>query len=150
MAIFGAGIPLISELTLIGETAIAALLILSFILARKHKGLFHHYLMLVAFLADVLIFKIIMITRAFNGELGSFPWGEIVILPHLIISVAVSAVGAVAIINGFKFVLRKNKKMFMPPKGKMHKLLGRIFLISWFVAYLFGIIVFGRLYFGIF
>lgn len=145
MGLFGPSIPAISEIMLIGETAVAAVLIISWVLARKHKGSLHHCLMLGAFLADLLIFKPLMIVRAADGSVGYFPWDGSSILIHLAISALVAVIGIYAIIIGLKNVVRKEKKMFLPPKGKMHRVVGGIFMVAWFATYAIGLWLFVRL-----
>ena len=70
MGIFGANVPLLVDLNLLGETVLAILMVTALLLAAAHKGHIHHYLMLTVFTVDLLVFKPIMFSLAFNGSNG--------------------------------------------------------------------------------
>jgi len=130
---------------LLGEAGVLAALVLAYFLGRYHKGRAHHYLMLVAFLADVLVFKPLMYTRA-GIAWGSFPWEGTRIAPHLFLSAAAAVIGLVVVVLGFKFRIKKGTKMFMPPKRKLHKILGLLFIAVWSVAFVSGLLIFIETY----
>ena len=142
MGLFAPSEPAIVDAIMIGEMIIAILLIVAFAFARKHKGVHHHYIMLSAFLLDELIFKPLMTMRAIDGSNGNFPWEGTAILPHLILSIAMTILGIVTIFLGFKRVVKKDRKMFMPPKGKIHRIVGRTFILTWIASYMIGLWVF--------
>ena len=145
MDIFGATVEPIVALFLLGELGVLVGLVVAFFLGRFHKGRAHHYLMLVAFLADLLVFKPLMYSRAVSVW-GPFPWEGTRIAPHLVLSALAGAAGAVAIILGFKYRIKKGPKMLMPPKGRLHRRLGWVFLVVWSAALIVGILIFVETY----
>jgi uncharacterized membrane protein YozB (DUF420 family) len=146
MGIITPGTPLAVDTVLIGEAIVVALLIIAFLMARKHRGRDHHLIMLGAFLLDELLLKPIMIARAFDGTNGTFPWSGTAILPHLALSVVMTVLGMIVILFGFKYSVRKGKNMFLPPKGKLHKIIGYAFIASWLASYLVGLWIFGSIW----
>jgi hypothetical protein len=50
--------------------------------------------------------------------------------------------GIIAIYLGFRYRVKKDRKMFMPPKGRVHKIAGAVFYASWYLAFLLGLRVF--------
>jgi uncharacterized membrane protein YozB (DUF420 family) len=148
MGIITSNTPLAVDAVIIGETVVAVLLVIAFLIARKHQGRNHHLIMLGAFLLDELILKPIMIIRAFDGTSGAFPWNGSAILPHLAIAVVMTMLGIATILLGFRHYVQKGKKMFLPPKGKMHKIIGYAFMVSWLASYLVGLWIFGSIWLG--
>ncbi len=146
MDLFGATVAPIVAFFLFGELAILVMLLLSFVLARRHKGSTHHYLTLAAFLADIIVFKPLMLSRA-SSAWGSFPWEGTRILPHLAISLSAAVLGAFAIFLGFKHRVRKGSRMFLPPKGKLHKRIGLLFIVVYAIALAVGLVIFIETYF---
>ncbi len=142
MGLLGPNIPPIVDFLAIGETALAAILVASFLLARMHKGRIHHYVMIGAFSVDLLLFKPVMFYRAMDGSNGFFPWNGTHVLIHFIAAMTVAALGLAAIYLGFRRVIRREKKMFLPPKGKKHRLVGYAFLVAWFLSYIIGILIY--------
>lgn len=148
MGIITPNTPLAVDTVLIGETIVAVLLVIAFLIARKHQGRNHHLIMLGAFLLDELILKPIMIIRALDGTSGAFPWNGSAILPHLAIAIVMTVLGIATIFIGFQRSVRKGKKMFLPPKGRIHRLIGYAFIASWFASYLVGLWIFGSIWLG--
>ncbi len=146
MGIITPNTPLAVDTVLIGETVVVALLVIAFFMARKHRGRDHHFTMLGAFLLDELLLKPIMIVRAFDGTSGAFPWNGSAILPHLAIAIVMTVLGIATILIGLRHSVRKGKKMFLPPKGKMHKIIGYAFIASWLASYLVGLWIFGSIW----
>lgn len=138
----GPNIPAVVDFLMIGETALAVVFAASFVLSRRHLGRYHHFATIGAFLADMVLFKPLMLLRAADGSNGFLPWGGTNVMPHLIAAVIVAALGVVAIYIGLRKVIRKEKKMFMPPKGKRHRLIGYAFLVAWYATYAIGIIIY--------
>jgi len=143
--LFGATVEPIVAFFLLGELGVLVALVAAYLLGRFHKGRAHHYLMLVAFLADLLVFKPLMYSRA-SSAWGSFPWDGTRIAPHLILSASAGAIGAIDVLLGFKYRIKKGPKMFMPPKGKLHRTLGLLFLAVWSVAFVIGLVIFLETY----
>lgn len=142
MGIFGENVPWIVDLNLLGESMLAILLISALVLAALHKGHLHHYIMLTVFAVDLLVFKPIMIMLATDGSNGLYPWEGSSILPHLIVSATVAALGFLTIYLGFKKVLRKGGRMYMPKQGRIHRIIGATFIILWLATYVVGLMIF--------
>ncbi len=132
------------DLNLLGETILAILLVVALFMAAAHKGDVHHYLMLAVFTVDLLVFKPIMFSLAFDGSNGLFPWEGSSILLHLIISSIVAALGLLAIYLGFRKVVRRGGKMFMPKQGRVHRIIGALFIALWLITYIMGLFIFFR------
>ncbi len=144
--LFGALVEPRIAFLMIGEIVVGAVLVLAFVMAARHKGLYHHYMILSAFLTDELIFKSLMYQRLTLGVFGSFPYPGTIGLPHVLLAVIATALGAATVVLGFRYRIKKGKKMFMPPKGRMHKIVGALYLLSWFAAMLYGVRVFVLFY----
>jgi uncharacterized membrane protein YozB (DUF420 family) len=142
MGIFGANVPLLVDVNLLGESILAVLLVLAFVLAATHKGRVHHYLMLAVFALDLVVFKPIMFSLALNGSNGLFPWEGSQILPHLIVSSIVAVLGLVAIYLGFRNFVMKNGNMYMPRPGRVHRVMGASFIVLWLTTYVIGLYIF--------
>lgn len=142
MGIFAANVPWMVDLNLLGESILAIILIVAFFLAAFHKGHLHHYLMLSVFTLDLLVFKPIMLSLAFDGSNGLFPWEGSSILPHLIVSSIVAVLGLLAIYLGFRKVVRKDGRMFMPRQGRVHRVIGASFILLWLTTYVIGLAIF--------
>ena len=127
---------------LVGEIAVFAAFTVGYVLARLRRGTYHHYLMFGAFAADLLVFKPLMFSRAYGGAWGGPPWEGTGILLHLVLDTVTFVVGVAAIYLGFRHRLRKDGRMFMPPKGKMHRWLGRAFVVLWALTLLGGLRIF--------
>jgi hypothetical protein len=63
-----------------------------------------------------------------------------------LLAVSVTVLGAATVILGFKFRIKKQKKMFLPPKGRVHKIVGALYLVSWFATMLYGVRIFVLFY----
>jgi uncharacterized membrane protein YozB (DUF420 family) len=147
MELLGVSTTTTAAVVLIGETILAAILIIGIFLAARHKGTYHHWILLTVYLSDFLVLKPLMILKIYDGTYGSYPWpAPAGLFPHIIMAVITVVSGAAAIVLAFKYRVKKGNKMFMPPKGKIHRLVGAVFVVSWFVVYIVGIVVFYRLY----
>ena len=140
---FGASVPEEAALLLVLELALGAVLVASFLMAVLHKGAWHHWMMLSAYVLDELVAKPLMVQRLMLGVVGDFPYEGTVALPHVALSVIASVFGLVTIVLGFRYRVKKERKMFMPAKGKkVHRLVGAVFLISWFASLVLGLRMF--------
>jgi len=146
MDLFGASVAPIVAFFLLGELAVLVTLIVAIILARLHKGSIHHYLVLIAFLSDSLLFKPLMLSRA-SSAWGSWPWDGTRIAPHLLVSIVAAVLGVLAVVLGFRYRVKKGSKMFLPPKGKLHRTIGWLFLVLWLLTFTVGIVIFLETYF---
>jgi uncharacterized membrane protein YozB (DUF420 family) len=144
--LLGATVEPIVAFFMIGEISILVALVVAFLLARLHKGRAHHYLMLAVFGADLLVFKPLMYMRA-SSAWGSFPWEGTRIAIHLALSVVAAILGVVVVVLGFRYRIKRDSKMLMPPKGRMHRILGRLFIASWGLAYLMGVVIYLQAYY---
>jgi len=144
--LFGAHVEPRVAFLMIGEIVVGVILVLAFVMAARHKGRYHHYMILSAFLADELVFKPLMYQRLTLGVFGSFPYPGTSGLPHILLAVSVTVLGAATVILGFKFRIKKQKKMFLPPKGRVHKIVGALYLMSWFATMLYGVRIFVLFY----
>lgn len=144
--LFGAHVESRVAFLIIGEIVVGILLVLAFVMAARHKGRYHHYMILSAFLADELVFKPLMYQRLTLGVFGSFPYSGTVGLPHIMLAISATVLGAATVVLGFRFRIKKGKKMFMPPKGRIHKIVGALYLVSWFATLLFGVLIFVHFY----
>jgi hypothetical protein len=147
VGLFGAQVPSAVALMFIGETALLAVFLVAWMLGRLHKGMYHHYVMLAAFATDMLVFKPLMITRALDVY-GPYPWSGTSISFHLYLDLAVMVLGLLSFYYGFKFRIKKNGKMFLPPKGRMHKWVGYLFIAFWVATFVLGIWIFAWAHLG--
>jgi hypothetical protein len=146
VSLFGVQVESRVAFLIVGEIVVGAVLILALVMAARHKGWYHHYMILSAFLADELVMKPLMYQRLALGVFGSFPYPGTIGLPHVLLAVSATVLGAVTVILGFRFRVKKKKKMFMPPKGRVHKIFGALYLASWFATMLYGIRIFASFY----
>jgi hypothetical protein len=144
--LFGAHVEPRIAFLMIGEIVVGAILVLAFVMAARHRGWYHHYMILSAFLADELVFKPLMYQRLTLGVFGSFPYPGTSGLPHISLPASATVLGAATVSLGFKFRIKKQKKMFLPPKGRVHKIVGALYLLSWFAAMLYGVRIFVLFY----
>ncbi|UCE91087.1 MAG: DUF420 domain-containing protein [Methanobacteriota archaeon] len=136
--------PLVVMVMLIGETILAVTLVTSLLLAAKHRGIQHHYLMISVFIIDMVVFKLLMISKAVDGSNGSFPWDGTNILGHLLMSIGVAFLGGMSILLGLRNVIRRDSRMFLPPSGKLHRVFGSAFIVLWIAAYLTGLVLYAN------
>jgi uncharacterized membrane protein YozB (DUF420 family) len=133
--------------SMVGSIVVACLLILAVVLGLRHKGVYHHHILLVAYLSDELILKVIMYSRLKLGVFGDFPYGGTMAPMHIFLATVVTVLGLATIVLGFRYRVKKNRGMFMPPKGmKWHKPIGFLYVAFWFAAFLDGIYIFRSLY----
>jgi hypothetical protein len=144
--LFGVLMPFESAVLLVGESIIAVLFIVAVVLAALHKGTYHHYLVLSGFLLDELVFKPLMYQRLSLGVLGSFPYEATAGLPHIALSSVATVLGIVTIYLGFRYRTKKGWRMFMPPKGRIHRYIGASYLIAWAVTMVIGLRIFATFY----
>lgn len=146
MELFGVYVSGTALVVMVGEALVAALLLVAVLFAKRHRGKNHHWTMLSAFLLDLAVMKPIMYAQAFSGAFGEFPYEGTQILPHMLLSWVTVIAGLAAIALGFKYRLKREDNMYLPPKGQVHRVAGGIFIVAWFAAYLSGLYIFSRLY----
>ncbi len=129
------------------EVVLAGVFAQALFLAATHRGFYHHWIMLSGFLLDELVAKPIMVQRFMDGVLGDYPYSATSGLPHIVLSVVATVAGVATIALGFKFRTRKERKMFLPSKGKrIHMLIGAVFFASWYLAFFLGMRIFSMFY----
>lgn len=146
VSLFGVQMPFQSAVLLVGESVVAALFVAAVLFAARHKGTYHHYLILSGFLVDELVMKPLMYQRLALGVLGSFPYTGTVGLWHVSLSVAATVLGIATIYLGFRNRVKKGGKMFLPPKGRVHRYVGALYLASWAATLLLGLRIFATFY----
>lgn len=145
--LFGVVMSTEAFVSMVGEIVVACLLILAVVIGLKHKGVYHHYILLIAYLSDELVFKVIMYSRLRLGVFGDFPYAGTMAPLHISLAVVVTVLGLAAVVLGFKYRIKKDRKMFMPPRGmKWHKPIGILYVVFWFVSFLDGIYIFRSFY----
>ena len=145
--LFGVVMSTEAFVSMVGEIVVASLLILAVVIGLKHKGVYHHYILLIAYLSDELVFKVIMYSRLRLGVFGEFPYAGTMAPLHISLAVVVTVLGLAAVVLGFKYRIKKDRKMFMPPRGmKWHKPIGILYVVFWFVSFLDGIYIFRSFY----
>lgn len=144
--LFGVLMPGEVGISLVLEFAVAVLLALALFMAATHKGTYHHWIMLSAFLVDELIAKPIMVQRFTLGVFGDFPYSGTTGLAHISLSIITTVSGIMTIYLGFRYRIKKDGRMFMPPKGRVHKIVGAVFFASWYLAFLLGVGIFLMFY----
>jgi hypothetical protein len=100
-----------------------------------------------AFLTDMLVFKPLMTVRALDVY-GPYPWPGTGILFHFLLDAGVVVVGISSILTAHKFRVKKNGKMFLPRKGRVHRYLGYLFIVLWAATFIGGVRIFAWAYLG--
>jgi uncharacterized membrane protein YozB (DUF420 family) len=75
------------------------------------------------------------------------PWEGTKIVPHLLISLLAAVLGVATVYLGFRYRVKKERKMFLPPKGKLHRIVGALFLVLWSATFAIGLVMFLETYF---
>ncbi len=144
--LLGTILPSQVAIVMIGEMIIAGLFVTAVLMAALHKGWYHHYLVLSGFLLDELVMKPLMYGRLSLGVFGSFPYSGTSAIPHLVLAVITTVLGVLAIYLAFKHRSKKDHKMFLPPKGKIHKYMGAAYLLAWLATLIVGLRIFASFY----
>ncbi len=138
---FGVLLPLFAVEVIVGEIIVAVLIATALFLAITHRGRYHHWVLPAAYFIDVLLVKPIMISRITTGVFGSFPYFNTLGFPHVMLAILTAALGAVTIYLGFRFRIynKKNKKMYLKAKGRIHRFFGAAFVVSWAITLAYGL-----------
>ena len=145
--LLGVRMPVEAAIVLVGEAVVGVVLVIAFYLAATHKGRYHHWMMLSAFLFDELVLKGIMVRKLLDGALGSYPYEGTGGTPHVVLSAICTVAGIAVIYLGFRHRVRRAGNMFLPPKGrKPHKIVGLVYLASWAATLLVGMRIFWDFY----
>lgn len=135
---------------LVGEALVGGLITAAVVMAQTHRGRYHHWMMLSAFLGDVLVVKPIMIYRISQGIFGPFPYSHTPAMPHMILAALAAALGITNIYLGFKYriISGKAKNFYLNEKGVRHRLIGAAFVAVWAATLIYGIYIFYTTYIG--
>lgn len=148
VTLFGIKIPYLALEVLIGEALVGIAILTALIMAHTHRGRYHHWIILAAFLGDLLVVKPIMINRISQGVFGSFPYGHTLGLPHMVLAIGTAALGIGAIVLGFHYRVKsvKSKKMYMTARGRIHRFVGAAFVAVWVITLIYGLRIFFLFY----
>jgi uncharacterized membrane protein YozB (DUF420 family) len=145
--LFGVILPVEVAVVLIGEIVVGIVLAVAFFLAATHRGTYHHWMVLSAFLFDELLLKGLMVQRLTIGALGEFPYEGTPGVPHIALSAIGTIAGICVIYLGFKNRVKRDGRMFLPPKGrKPHRIAGLVYLTAWTATFLLGLRMFSSFY----
>ncbi len=142
--ILGARTTLLALAVVIGEAIIGLTIAIAVIMAHTHKGRNHHWLILGAFLGDLLVVKPLMIYRVSQGFFGDFPYPHTPGLQHISLAVGTASLGAVNVWLGYRYRVRSNKSKnyYLGPKGRRHRWVGYAFVVLWSATLIYGLWVF--------
>lgn len=144
--LLGTVMPSQVAILMVGEIVIAGLFLSAVLMAALHRGWYHHYIVLSGFLLDELAMKPLMYSRLSLGVFGSFPYPGPSAIPHLVLAVITTVLGVLAIYLAFKHRSKKDHKMFLPPKGKIHKYMGTAYMLAWLATLIVGLRIFASFY----
>lgn len=145
--LLGVAMPTEVAVSVVLEIALAGVFAAALVLAATRRGFYHHWMMLSGFLVDELVAKPIMVMRFMDGVLGDYPYSDTSGLGHIVLSVVATVSGIATIALGFKFRTRKERRMFLRPKGKrLHQVSGSVFFASWYLTFIIGMRTFSMFY----
>ena len=150
ITVFGVRMTFLALSVLIGEAVVGIVMAVAVIMAHTHRGRNHHWMILTAFLGDLLVVKPIMIYRVSQGAFGSFPYSHTPVLPHMALAIFTAALGAINIWLGFKYRIKsgKSKNFYLSAKGTRHRIVGATFVALWESTMIVGIWIFYTTYIG--
>ncbi len=150
ITILGVRMTYLALSVLIGEAMVGIVISVAVIMAHMHKGRNHHWLMLTAFLGDLLVVKPLMIYRVSQGFFGSFPYPHTPGLFHISLAILVAALGITNIWLGFRYRVKggNSKNFFLNAKGARHRMVGAFFVALWAATMIYGIWIFYTTYVG--
>jgi uncharacterized membrane protein YozB (DUF420 family) len=135
---------------LIGEALVGFTIGVAVVMAHMHKGRNHHWMIMAAFLGDLLVVKPLMIYRVSQGFFGSFPYPNTPGLAHISLAILTAALGITNIWLGFRYRIRsgKSKNIYLNAKGRKHRIVGAVFVALWAATMIYGIWIFYSTYIG--
>jgi uncharacterized membrane protein YozB (DUF420 family) len=148
VTLFGVKMTYLALSVLVGETVVGIVIATAIVMAHIHKGRNHHWMILGAFLGDLLVVKPLMIYRVSQNAFGSFPYTHTSGLPHIGLAVITAALGAVNIWLGFRYRIRsgKTKNFYLNAKGRKHRRVGALFVTLWTATMIYGMWIFYTMY----
>ena len=150
ITLFGVKMTYLALSVLIGEALVGSLIAAAVVMAHTHRGRNHHWMMLAAFLGDVLVVKPVMIYRVSQGVFGPFPYSHTSALPHMALAILAAALGITNIWLGFRYRVKsgKSKNFYLSAKGARHRIVGAVFVALWVATLIYGIWIFYTTYIG--
>ncbi len=150
VTVFGVTTTYLALSVIIGEALVGAVITAAIVMAHIHKGRNHHWMILAAFLGDLLVVKPLMIYRASQGFFGSFPYPHTPGLYHITLAILAASFGLVNIWLGFRYRIKnkKSKNFYLNAKGRRHRIVGAVFVILWSATTVFGVWIFYTNYIG--
>jgi uncharacterized membrane protein YozB (DUF420 family) len=150
ITILGVQMTYLALTVLIGEALVGIVIAGAVIMAHMHRGRNHHWMILAAFLGDLLVMKPLMIYRVSQGAFGPFPYSHTPALPHMVLAIFAAALGITNIWLGFRYRVKsgKSKNIYLNAKGARHRLVGAVFVALWAATMIYGIWIFYTTYIG--
>lgn len=150
ITVFGVEMTYLALSVLIGEALVGIAIAAAIVMAHMHKGRNHHWMILAAFLGDLLIVKPLMMYRVSQGFFGSFPYPHTPGLAHMSLAILTAALGIANIWLGFRYRVKggKSKNFYLNAKGARHRIVGAVFVALWAATMIYGIWIFYAAYIG--
>jgi putative membrane protein len=153
MGIFGTSAGVLSDLSLLFEVVILAIITFSWLKVRKEDSNIHHNLTIIAVILNVIFVLSYMVRTIVEGS-TEFQGPEgvrvgvylPVVIVHGLVSTLVLFMSLVLIYISIKWGSKNEKWSFSQEKKSRHKKMGRIMFLLWYIAMITGIIVYVLLY----
>lgn len=153
MGFLGTSAGAVSDLSLIFEVVILAIITFAWLKARSSESNLHHKMTIIAVILNVLFVLSYMIKSyvedppTFQGP-DSMRVGVYlpVVIVHGLVSTIVLVLSLVLIYISIRWGTKEKKWTFSKEKRPKHKKLGKIMFLMWYVAMITGIIVYILLY----
>jgi putative membrane protein len=153
MGLFGTSAGVVSDLSLIFEVVILAIITFAWLKIRSKDTNLHHKLTIIAVVLNILFVLSYMIKSyvedppTFQGP-DSMRVGVYlpVVIVHGLVSTIVLVLSLVLIYISIKWGTKEKKWKFPKEKKPKHKKMGKIMFLMWYLAMITGIIVYILLY----
>ncbi len=153
MGFLGTSAGVVSDLSLIFEIIIIAIITFSWLKARAKDTNMHHRMMIIAVIVNVVFVLSYMVKSLVEGQ-TSFQGPENVkvglylpvVIVHGLISILVLALSFVLIYLGIKWGIKGQKWAMNREKRPKHKKFGSLLFLMWYIALITGVIVYLLLY----
>ncbi len=153
LGFLGTSTGVVSDLSLIFEIIIIAIITFSWLKAKEKDTNMHHRLMIIAVIVNVVFVVSYMVKSLVEGQ-TSFQGPENVrvglylpvVIVHGLISILVLVLSFVLIYLGIKWGIKDQKWAMNKEKKPKHKKFGKLLFFTWYIALITGIIVYILLY----
>lgn len=153
MGFLGTSAGVVSDLSLIFEVVILAIITFAWLKARLKESNLHHKMTIIAVVLNVLFVLSYMIKSfvddppTFQGP-GSMRVGVYlpVVIVHGLVSTIVLILSLVLVYVSIKWGTKEKKWKFSKEKKPKHKKFGKFMFLMWYIAMITGIIVYILLY----